>query len=93
MSNYNRDSSSIRNSVISGSVSGCLTALIFQPFEFVKTKLQQPDFKNEQINKNRKIRLIIYSTLHDSNNKINLKNVSLFWKGLIPSLGRSIPVS
>jgi hypothetical protein len=75
--------SNIRNSIISGSISGCLTAIIFQPLEFVKTKLQQPDFKNEiTISQNRKIRLIIYSTLVSKDtNKIIFRNLGLFWNG------------
>jgi hypothetical protein len=82
MSEKNR--SNIRNSIISGSISGCLTAIIFQPFEFVKTKLQQPDIKNEiKISQNRKIRLIIHTTLISKDtNKINLRNFALFWNGI-----------
>jgi hypothetical protein len=80
-----RREANIRNSIISGSLSGCLTAIIFQPFEFVKTKLQQPDLKNEiKISQNRKIRLIIHSTLVcKQTNKINFKNLGLFWNGNI----------
>jgi len=91
----------IKNSALSGVISGSLTAIIFQPFEYVKTKQQQPDSElvkselSHGIKRQVKLRQIIEKTLIDSQNqnKYNLLNLSKFWTGLTPSLLRSIPVA
>lgn len=93
--------SDIKNSALSGVISGSLTAIIFQPFEYVKTKQQQPDSDqvkhaaSQGIKRQLKLRQIIKSTLIDAQNpnKYNLFNLSKFWTGLTPSLYRSIPVA
>jgi len=89
--------SKVKQSALSGMISGSMTAIIFQPLEFIKTKQQQPrEFnKIENIkNQNRTIRQIIFSTLADANTKeIRFLNLTKFWTGLTPSLFRSIPVS
>ena len=84
-------SSTLTNSILSGAVSGLITSLTFQPFEYIKTQLQQP--KLIQIStQSKSIRQIIYYTLIE-NDKIKLKNISKFWAGLSPSFVRSVPVA
>ena len=85
----------LKNSTLSGLLSGSLTALIFQPLEYLKTKQQQPDVKDMKTKRPTNIRDIIRLTLVDSTNpnKYNLLNLSKFWTGLKPSLLRSVPVA
>lgn len=86
-------------SILSGAISGSITAIAFQPLEFVKTKLQQPEYSTANNgslkNNKRNINLIIRNTLIDnaSNGKVNLLNLRKFWTGLSPSLLRSVPVA
>ena len=83
--------STLKNSVIAGTISGLLTATLFQPLEFLKTKLQQPDFVH--LSKSKKISHILSNTLKDQNDKIQLRNITKLWIGLWPSLFRSVPVA
>lgn len=83
-------SNSLKNSIISGAISGSITAVTFQPFEYVKTQLQKPKKSNiEQLN----IRQIISQALIDDSNQFKLKHLAKFWSGLSPSLIRSVPVA
>ncbi len=95
-------SSNIKNSILSGLISGSITATTLQPFEYIKTKLQLPeklDPKRPSSNTatktspNRTIRSIIRETLIADGSKPNLLNVKKFWTGLSPSLMRTIPVA
>lgn len=88
-----REKSNISYSILSGAISGSFSSVVFQPFEFIKTKLQQPEFvQNSRLTpSNRNIKLIIRSTLLDSNNQIKLLNARKFWIGLTPSLLRAVP--
>lgn len=79
--------SNTRNSIISGLISGTITAATLQPFEYVKTRLQQP---NEQIKPT--IRSVIRATLY-SDGRVSILGVSKLWSGLTPSLMRSAPVA
>jgi hypothetical protein len=36
------DFSNLKNTILSGCISGCITSISLQPLEFVKTRLQQP---------------------------------------------------
>ena len=93
------ESSKLKKSVLSGALSGCLTAIIFQPFEFVKTKLQQPS-NSELKASNKSITEILKRTLTQKIiqgdkeiERIKLSNLTKFWTGLSPSLIRSAPVA
>lgn len=89
------DSTKVKKSVLSGAISGCLTAIIFQPFEYVKTKLQQPSHAKLK-NVERSLQSIIRQTLIgkiEGVEKIRLSNLAKFWTGLSPSLIRSVPVA
>jgi solute carrier family 25 protein 38 len=89
--------SKVKKSALSGIISGSLTAVIFQPLEFIKTKQQQPSEFDQIENfkyQNRTIREIIHRTLRDAQtNELRFSNLTKFWTGLTPSLYRSIPVS
>ena len=85
------NASTLKNSVIAGTISGLLTATLFQPLEYLKTKLQQPDFVH--LSKSKKISHIIFNALKDQNERIQLKNITKLWIGLWPSLFRSVPVA
>lgn len=89
----NRKKSTLSYSILSGAISGSFSSIVFQPLEFIKTKLQQPEFaQNARLTtKNRNINLIIQSTMLDSNNQIRLLNGQKFWTGLTPSLLRAVP--
>ena len=89
------NSSNVKNSILSGIISGSITATTLQPLEYIKTQLQQPEnTKNNQLNQKRNIRIIISDTMiSNQNKKVNLLNLSKFWSGLSPSIIRSIPVA
>lgn len=89
----NKTKSTFSYSVLSGAISGSFSSIVFQPLEFIKTKLQQPEFaQNARLTtKNRNIKLIIRSTMLDSNNRVSLMNGRKFWTGLTPSLLRAVP--
>ncbi len=82
------NSTTLTNSILSGVVSGSITALTFQPFEYVKTQLQKP----QPTVHSRTIRQIIWQTLIE-NERIKLSNIRRFWAGLSPSMLRSVPVA
>lgn len=90
----------LKNSILSGFISGTLTAITFQPFEFVKTRLQQPHHFDDSVktNKNhlnkKNLSLIIKETLKiKDGGKFRLLNFTKFYAGLTPSLLRSIPTA
>lgn len=91
------EKNNIRNSIISGAISGSITAVTLQPLEYIKTKLQQPDVdtKISTINNKNRIRAIISYTLFkpEQSNLNVLNNMKKFWTGLTPSLMRSVPVA
>ncbi len=68
-----------KNAIVSGVLSGCLTSVIFQPLEVIKTKLQQTSNINRTA----------YTVLRRS---IETDGVLVFWNGLRPALYRSVPV-
>lgn len=84
-------SSTLKNSILSGAVSGSITALMFQPFEYVKTQLQQPK-RIHHLTQSQTIRHVINETLIE-NEKFKVRNLTRFWSGLSPSLIRSVPVA
>ena len=79
---------SLKNSILSGAISGSITALTFQPFEYVKTQLQKPQTAAQS----QTIRQIIRNALTE-NERFKPSNVRRFWSGLSPSLLRSVPVA
>ena len=91
----NKTMSDIKNSILSGFLSGSLTAIIFQPFEYVKTRQQQPAPTGSTGKAHTKLIYIVNKTLVDPKNPnaYNLMQLSKFWSGLKPSLLRSIPVA
>jgi solute carrier family 25 protein 38 len=76
----------LKNSLISGIISGSITAFTFQPFEFVKTRLQQPETSRQNISK-------ILKDVLFKENQLRLLNIRLFYAGLRPSFYRSIPTA
>jgi len=70
----------IKSAIISGSLSGCITSVTFQPLEVVRTRLQQSS------NLNKSILVVIKETYK------NGKSIRVFWNGLTPSILRSVPV-
>lgn len=89
MAGERRPKADIKNSIISGVISGSLTALTFQPFEFVKTRLQQPEY---QVKGSQNISKILRDTLVVGN-RVRLDRAGLLFSGLSPSLVRSIPTA
>lgn len=89
----NREKSNLSSSVLSGAISGSFSSVVFQPLDFIKTKLQQPEFsQNARLTPtNRNIKLIVRSTLLDNDNQVSLRNSRKFWTGLTPSLFRAVP--
>ncbi|CAF0871014.1 unnamed protein product [Brachionus calyciflorus] len=88
--------SSLSNSVLSGAISGAFTALALQPLEYIKTKLQQPQFaKTNELSRSgkRNIKFIFELTLKNEKNQLNFLNAKKFWTGVTPSLMRSVPVA
>jgi solute carrier family 25 protein 38 len=88
-------SSNVKNSIVSGLISGSITATTLQPFEFVKTKLQLPrEMNSRAFEQQRTIRGILCHTVLDSKtNKISFLNARKLWTGLTPSLMRTVPVA
>ena len=74
------DFNKFKNAMVSGSLSGCLTSIIFQPLEVIRTRLQQPS------NLNKGIYCVISETYR------NERGIKVFWYGLTPSIFRSVPV-
>lgn len=90
----NSSSSTLQSSIISGACSGGISSLLFQPLEYLKTKLQQPTLKESfKANKSLTLKQLIKVTLTDENQKINARNILKFYSGLTPSLIRSVPVA
>ncbi len=88
------DNNTLFHSIFSGACSGALAAVLFQPLEYIKTKLQQPTFKYSfRSLKSHTIRQLIIITITDENQKVNHRNLVKFWSGLTPSLLRSVPVA
>lgn len=79
----------LKNSILSGVLSGSITAITFQPLEYIKTKLQQPNLNSKSTIGPKSIRCVIRNTLiNETGNNINLMNLTKFWTGLTPSLVR-----
>jgi solute carrier family 25, member 38 len=87
------------NSIMSGAISGTITAIGLQPFEFVKTRLQQPTSSGAaSATPTPTISSIIRSTIAEHSvvrgeKAIRLSNVTKLWTGLTPALIRAIPVA
>lgn len=87
-------SKTLVNSILSGACSGGISAVLFQPLEYLKTKLQQPTFKYSfKSLKTYTMKQLIIITITDQNQQIKFNNLKKFWSGLTPSLVRSVPVA
>ena len=82
--------SQLAYSIMSGALSGSLTALLFQPFDFVKTRLQQPIDSSQSTQtlsaKSRQIRTVIERVLKTNPNdpachRRSLLNLTRMWSG------------
>lgn len=94
MSKESNSPSTLQYSIISGASSGAISAVLFQPLEYLKTKLQQPTFKYSfRSLKSYTLKQLIIITLTDEHQKINTRNIPKFWSGLTPSLVRSVPIA
>jgi solute carrier family 25, member 38 len=64
--------------MISGAITGSITAILFQPLEFIKTQLQQPNNQN-------------VSLLNLTRQNLRTKSFFVLWNGLTPSIIRTVP--
>jgi solute carrier family 25 protein 38 len=69
-----------KSAVLSGTISGCITSVTFQPLEVLRTRLQQ----SSNLNKG------LYQVLSDTYKTGG--GIRVFWNGLTPSICRSVPV-
>lgn len=72
------DQRKLQNAMISGALTGSLTAILFQPLEFIKTQLQQPNNQN----------LSLFSLTRQI---LKTNSFLILWNGLTPSLIRTVP--
>lgn len=72
-----------KTAIISGTLSGCITATLFQPLELVKTRLQQAAIKNTD--DHRKPIDLIFKIYKNEGFKG-------YWNGLTPAIYRATPV-
>lgn len=89
-----KNADTLKYSIISGAFSGGISAVLFQPLEYLKTKLQQPTFKYSfRSQKSHTFKQLIIITITDEKQRLNYRNLPKFWSGLTPSLVRSVPVA
>ncbi|GAB1610057.1 mitochondrial glycine transporter A-like isoform X2 [Argonauta hians] len=72
---------SICKSFLAGSLSGTCSALLFQPLDLVKTRLQSPIKTSEG-------RLSVVSVV---THVLKQDNITGLWRGLAPTIARSVP--
>lgn len=73
--------------IMAGSVSGIISSVFLQPFNVLKTRLQNPQtpLKDCKHNRHRIISLLSHIRKHE--------HVSVLWAGTVPTIMRSIPGS
>ncbi|CAG9853668.1 unnamed protein product [Phyllotreta striolata] len=73
--------------IMAGAISGILSAVLLQPFNVMKTRLQNPQIslKDNKQNRHRLIKLLLHIRKHE--------HISVLWAGTAPTVMRSIPGS
>ena len=74
------DVNKFKSAILSGTLSGGITSIMFQPLEVIRTRLQQPSNLNKTL-----FRVVV--EMYKANG-----GIKVFWNGLTPSICRSVPV-